>query len=85
MIYNIGYVDGTKLVTASPGDEIKHSIAECFDVCEKENCELILEFNGIQRRINKGSYIKGLIDNWFDNSYVPLQDSRDKKLNDLGI
>lgn len=85
MPFLLGEKDGIRIAHGQIGEVLNQSLAKCIELCEKEDCELILNFNGVERLINKGSYVKGLVDNWFNNDYVPLQDSRDKKLTDLGI
>lgn len=67
------------------GDELDNCIDTCIRYCEKNDVRIILNFNGIKREINKGTYAKGLSDNWYNSDYVSIQDSREKKLNDLGI
>ncbi len=73
--------DGVQRVMSGAGGE---TIETCIRWCEAKDYQVLLNFNGVER-INKGTYGKGLADNWFDPKYVSLQDTREKKLNDLGI
>jgi len=73
--------DGVQRVMSGAGGE---TIETCIRWCEAKDYQVLLNFNGVER-INKDTYGKGLADNWFDPKYVSLQDTREKKLNDLGI
>lgn len=78
--------DGTThRIMSGAGDELGETIEACIRWCDSKNCQVLLNFNGVERHINKGTYAKGLTDNWFNPKYVSLQDTREKKLNDLGI
>ena len=78
--------DGTThRIMGGAGDELGETIEACIRWCEAKDCQVLLNFNGVERHINKGTYGKGLTDNWFYPKYVSLQDTREKKLNDLGI
>ena len=70
--------DGVYRIMSGVGDELGETIEACIRWCEAKDCRVLLNFNGVERHINKG-------DNWFDPKYVSLQDTREKKLNDLGI
>jgi len=63
------------------GDELGKSIENAIKYCTNENCSIILNFNGFEREINKGSYLEGLSKNWYNLSYNEIEDSREKKLN----
>jgi len=77
--------DGVQRVMSGLGDELGETIEACIRWCDAKDCQVLLNFNGVERHINKGTYGKGLADNWYDETYVSLQDTRDKKLSDLGI
>jgi hypothetical protein len=85
--------DGVQRIMSGAGDELGETIEACIRWCEAKDCQVLLNFNGVERHINKGTYVKGLSDNWYDSGtyqkhiqkYVSLQDTREKKLNDLGI
>ena len=84
-MYLLSDDDNTHRVMSGAGDELGETIEACIRWCEAKDCQVLLNFNGVERHINKGTYGKGLADNWFDPKYVSLQDTREKKLNDLGI
>lgn len=84
-MYLTSYTGDIHKVISGAGDELGETIEACIRWCEAKDCKVLLNFNGVERLINKGTYAKGLTDNWFNPNYVSLQDSRDKKLNDLGI
>ena len=75
----------THEIISGAGDELGDTIEACIRWCVAKDCQVILHFNGVKRHINKGTYAKGLTDNYFDPNYVSLQETRDKKLKDLGI
>jgi hypothetical protein len=76
---------GVHHIMSGVGDELGETIEACIRWCDTKDCQVLLNFNGVERHINKGTYAKGLSDNWYDSKYVSLQDTREKKLNDLGI
>jgi hypothetical protein len=84
-MYLTSYQGDVHKVVSGVGDELSETIEACIRWCESKDCQVLLNFNGVERHINKGTYGKGLSDNWYDETYVSLQDSREKKLSDLGI
>jgi hypothetical protein len=76
--------DGKPIVVSSAaGDELGYSIKKIVEYCTQKDCNVIFNFNGVDREINKYSYIDGLVNNWYNTSYNSLQDSRDNKLDKI--
>lgn len=79
MIIKTGTKNGLDIVTGLPGDKLDILINECVYLYDR----VILDFNGVERIISKGSNLEMLYKYWFDMRYDNLLEDRDIKISEI--